>query len=359
LAFNRTTDGRLAADGARFPHGMAWLAEQLHARGLKLGLYAAASLLTCRDFPGSQGHEELDAATFAGWGADLVKLDSCGGVLADGSEAWVHQYSRWSAALNASGRQIVFSCSWPFYYARCVAERGPAACGIDPAVHALAAEICHFWRYDFDLEPTWTGSPGGIKELLAKAATDGYTATLRGITGHGAYNDLDFIVSGCPLQGPCEPGGSHPLPPLSRLEQRTQFSMWCLLASPLIIGSDVRGLDAFALQTLSNPHAIAISQDPLAAQPRVVSGNFSAGSVQAGAWARAMANGDSAVALLNLGDAPTIVRVPLAALGLAGTGARVFDVWTGVAVNCTAAEYAAAVAPHEALLLRLSPLGRP
>jgi alpha-galactosidase len=112
IAENRTASGELTWDTTRFAHGMPWLAEQAHSRGFKLGLYAAASKETCRAYPGSQGYEEVDAKTYAGWGADFVKLDSCGGTLANGTESWVNQYTRWAAAMNATGRQMVFSCSY-------------------------------------------------------------------------------------------------------------------------------------------------------------------------------------------------------------------------------------------------------
>ena len=105
IAEKRTASGELTYDLTRFPHGMKWLADQAHSRQLKLGLYAAASIETCRQFPGSQGYEEVDAKTFAGWGADFAKLDSCGGDLPNGTESWYQQYGRWSDAMNKTGRQ--------------------------------------------------------------------------------------------------------------------------------------------------------------------------------------------------------------------------------------------------------------
>ena len=92
IAEKRTASGELTYDLTRFPHGMKWLADQAHSRQLKLGLYAAASIETCRQSPGSQGYEEVDAKTFAEWGADFAKLDSCGGTLPNGTESWYHQY---------------------------------------------------------------------------------------------------------------------------------------------------------------------------------------------------------------------------------------------------------------------------
>jgi len=270
IARNRTADGKLAADAVRFPHGMAWLAAQLHGAGLKLGLYAAASVVTCRDYPGSQGYEEVDAATFASWGADFAKLDSCpkDGPLAAGAESWYNQYTRWSAALAASGRDIVFSCSWAFYWASCVRTNGAAACGRSPLENNHIASICNMWRYADDLEPTWTDGHTGVYDLLVDAAESPVTAAFRALTGPGAANDPDFLVVGCALDGPCEPGSLRPLPALTQVQQRTQFSMWCVLGAPLIVGSDVRRIDAFALETLGNADAIAINQDARFARPR-------------------------------------------------------------------------------------------
>jgi len=155
IAQNRTPEGKLTSDATRFPHGMKWLIDQAHSKRLKLGLYAAASVKTCRDFPGSQGHEGVDAATFAEWGADFVKLDSCGGTLANGTESWARQYGGWSDAMNSTGKPIVFSCSWPVYFTICAAKFPPsqwaANCGNIPWDNQYIAQKCHMWRYGADL----------------------------------------------------------------------------------------------------------------------------------------------------------------------------------------------------------------
>jgi hypothetical protein len=157
---------------------MKYLADQAHSRQLKLGLYAAASKETCRQYPGSQGYEEVDAATYAGWGADFVKLDSCGGSLPDGPESWANQYTKWSKAMNASGRPMVFSCSWAVYYTICVAKDGADKCGQIPWEDGFISDICHMWRYGDDLAPVWDspsqgyGSGGrGVKDVLQFAST--------------------------------------------------------------------------------------------------------------------------------------------------------------------------------------------
>jgi alpha-galactosidase len=326
LAENRTTDGKLTADTSRFPHGMAWLADQAHERGFKLGLYAAASLKTCRKYPGSQGYEAVDAETFAGFGADFVKLDSCGNwALASGPESWAHQYGKWSRALNATGRQIVFSCSWALYYDVCVEHQGAETCGVVPWKGGKGKagdkhdddirDICHMWRYGADLHPVWAhpepnpgGGGGGVGDII-RFASSSWAADYRTISGRGAVNDPDFLAVGCPTGGPCAPfshaasgSPSHNTDAvlradagLSDVEQRTQMSLWCILAAPLIIGSDVRRLSATALATLSNKLAIAINQDPalnlpfqpawVDVSPPAVSGRE---AVDVVVWARAL-----------------------------------------------------------------------
>jgi alpha-galactosidase len=355
---NRTSDGKLSPNATRFPHGMAWLASQLNDKGgLKLGLYAAASLLTCRGFPGSQGYEEVDAATFASWGASFAKLDTCGGILANGTESWIQQYSRWSAALNATGRQMVFSCSWPGAWAHCVETLGPnATCGASPI--PVMAHICHQWRYDYDDQATWSDANyvpgdtgGGIGDILYKAAVDPIFTAMRAVTGRGAFQDPDFLVVGCPTDGPCFP--NNPVPPgpgMSRVEQRLQFSMWCLLAAPLIVGSDLRIADAFALETLLNADAVSINQDPLVALPRVVTWT---NATLSGVWARTMANGDEAVVLLNLGPDAVQMSVAMADLGF-NAGGTVFNVWSKATTQAKVS-FSALVPSHDALLLRITP----
>ena len=322
LAENRTADGKLTADTGRFPHGMAWLADRAHAQGFKLGLYAAASLETCRKYPGSQGYEAVDAATFAGFGADFVKLDSCGNwALASGPESWANQYGKWSRALNATKRQIVLSCSWALYYDVCVGHQGAETCGVVPWKGTPGdnniRDICHTWRYGADLHPVWAhpepnpgGGGGGVGDII-RFASSSWAAEYRAISGRGAVNDPDFLAVGCPTTGPCAPF-SDPAPNnttvpglfgraatgLSDVEQRTQMSVWCILAAPLIIGSDIRRLSTTALSTLSNKRAIAINQDPamnlpfqpawVAVPPSTVKRNAIA--VDVVVWARALAS---------------------------------------------------------------------
>ena len=361
IAQNRTQQGDITADATRFPHGMKWLAEQAHSRNLKLGLYEAASVETCRQFPGSQGNEERDAATLAGFGADFVKLDSCspqplGGT---GTEAWQNQYLRWSNALKAANPNIIFSCSWPVYYDICVMKHGNSveSCGVAPYVQdtvSLVSTICHQWRYDLDLKPTWTDKGNGlgdiIKKMLAKhtpcdqAGGYNWTQTYRNITGNGAFNDPDFLIVGCATDGPCEPHSMKGLAALSDIEQQTQMTIWCVMSAPLIIGSDVRSLSTAAMATLSNQHAIEINQDPFVRHPfeiAIVQPKAEDGNIVG--WGRRLHKDGKTVALaaVDLRDdvaATDTVRISIALtpslLGVGnGTRVTVRNVW-----NFTTAE---------------------
>merc|ERR1719174_1410596 len=368
IAQNRTADGRLTHDKTRFPHGMAWLAEQAHSRDLKLGLYMAVSKETCRQYPGSQGHIITDANTFAEWGADFVKGDSCSGVLANGTESWARQYGEWADALNATGRQMVFSCSWAVYFTICAAHHPPAQwvsqCGPVPWTDHYIANKCHMWRYGEDLRPNWgSGNPnlkwngaggGGVGDVIAYAASF-WASSFRAVSGVGAFMDPDFLVVGCPTDRPCE-GYSNPetsQSPLTLEEQRTQMAVWCAWGAPLIIGSDIRTISAEALDILNNTAAIAINQDPLAAAPRLVS----SAALGVHVWARLLANGDVAVVMVNLGAKAATTAVDIADL-VCGTCTRsgsVMDVRSGKVTKASQTISRTGVPAHEAVFVRFTP----
>jgi alpha-galactosidase len=368
IAENRTKEGKLAADSSRFPHGMEYLANELHKQNLRLGLYAAASVETCRQFPGSQSYEEVDAATFSSWGADFVKLDSCGGVLPNGKESWVNQYSRWAVALTKSGRDIVFSCSWAVYFTICAAkyprDEWVKECGAIPWENNTIANICNMWRYGDDLRPVWTmdntrfpnpgSGNGGVGDVIEYASTV-FANTYRSIEGPGALNDPDFLVVGCPTDRPCETtsGGGKTVLPLTDVEQRTQMSIWCIWGAPLIIGSDIRNLSKYALETLSNKHAININQDSLVATPKLLLKDLNGRQI----WSRELENGDVAVALLNTGAESQIIKLSIQDIVCIGCKpvVRGIDVWnTEKGSTIYQDNIALMVDSHATILLRLS-----
>ncbi|XP_075369275.1 alpha-galactosidase A isoform X2 [Mycteria americana] len=172
MAPTRDEHGRLQADPKRFPSGIRKLADYVHSKGLKLGIYSDVGNKTCAGFPGSYNHYDLDAQTFASWGVDLLKFDGCNsGTL----ELLAEGYRRMSLALNKTGRSIVYSCEWPFY--------------LRPMQQPNYTEIkqyCNHWRNFFDVYDSWSS----IKSILDWTAL--HQDSIVKIAGPGGWNDPDM-----------------------------------------------------------------------------------------------------------------------------------------------------------------------
>lgn len=225
---------------------------------------------------------------------------------------------------------------------------------------------CHHIPVEDDLIPSWGsgdgsttmngGGSGGVGDVI-EFASSFWASSWRLAAGVGAVLDPDFLAIGCPTDRPCEAGDTHHgHPPLSDMEQRTQMTMWCLLGAPLIIGSDARNLSAAALRTLSNAQAIAVNQDTLMAQPRLISKQPLPG-MGTQVWARDLANGDVAVALVNMHPSTAhSITLNLADIGCAACADAPYEwtnLWTGATGKAQYFLVAASVAPHDAVFLRL------
>lgn len=317
--------GELQADGVRFPSGMAALGDYLHAAGLTFGHYSAASVNTCDGFVGSQGFEELDARTFAGWGVDYLKLDGCAVPRSD-KTYYATGFRRMGAALNASGRPITYSCSWPAYL------------GDDEAGKPFAEMIamgCNLWRNWHDIQC----SSGSLFSIIDHFGD--YAAALAPWAGPGHWHDPDqlLIGAGC----------------LTEDEERTQMAIWSLLAAPLIMGNDPRNVSDAAKGILANPHAIAVNQDPLGRMGARVEASATAPTQR---WWRALENGDVAAGLMNRGPAAADIYLDFGAVGLAGN-VTVFDIWAqGSAGSHVGGFTARAVPVNGTAFYRLSKGGR-
>ncbi len=260
---NSTTQ-RLEADPIRFPSGFAALGSYLHDRGVKFGVYTAISSTTCGGYPGSKGFEQLDADTFSEAGADYIKADGCGD-----PAYYPLGYPALGAALQATGRDIVYSCSWPAYL------------GDDEAAKPFAAFIasgCNLWRNYLDMGPTG-GYAAGVLEHFGN-----YSRALAEWAGPGHFHDADMLLAG--VEGVPED------------LMQSQLALYCILALPLIMGNDLRAVSPRARAMLLNRGALAINQDP-AGRAGV---RLTAGPQQV--WLRPLANGDVAVALYNAGPPP-------------------------------------------------------
>jgi alpha-galactosidase len=240
-ASTRTADGQLQADPTRFPHGIKWLADQLHSMGLKLGIYESVGTTTCEGLPGSFGHYQQDADTFASWGVDFVKFDTCGSVEGTNISA---DYQQMSQDLLATGRPIVYSEELPI-----AANNADSS---DPQylpMISLSSEISNMWRVAPDLYPNFDGTVfGHLTEDLPLAS----------YARPGSWNDLDMLVTGT-----SEFQWTVP-------EEQTQMSIWAELASPLLVSSDLADMSASTKQILSNKAVIAVDQDPLGKQGQLI-----------------------------------------------------------------------------------------
>ena len=221
----RDAHGLLQADPKRFPHGIKYLADYAHSKGLKLGLTAYFGTTTCDGYPGSLYYMITDANTFADWGIDMLQFDGCNGYV-DYTNADT-LYPAMGKALNATGRQIIYSCTWPYY---------TLSYDID---YNEIANNCNMWR-DASVDDSWDSVTHAIERTTsASSAADG--------PGHwGYYGDLiigDFSLSYDQL--------------------KTQMAFWAMLASPLFMSNDLRNISAKSKEILLNKEVIAVSQDPL------------------------------------------------------------------------------------------------
>ncbi len=314
--------GKLVPDPDRFGSGIASLAEFVHGRGLRFGIYSCAGTLTCEELPGSFGHEEADAATFAEWSVDYLKYDNCH--VPDGADG-PELFRRMGAALAASGRDIVYSvCEWGTH---------------EPWRWARAAGA-HLWRTTGDIFDTWDS----IVEIGFDRQAD-----LHPYAGPGGWNDPDMLVVGMNGRGNVARGGC------TETEYRSHFSLWCLLAAPLMIGCDVRDMDAATGAIVLNEEAIAVNQDPLGRQARRVAAT--AGEERVEVWAKPLADGSVAVGLFNLGPRQRDIDVRWESLGLdPAQPGRVRDLWQRADVAQPTEGYAAAVDSHGVALVRIAPV---
>jgi len=322
----RDTAGVPRPDPARFPGGMKKLADELHARGLKFGLYVDAGDRTCGGAPGSRGYEETDARTFASWDVDFLKYDYCHAP--DDRQSAVRLYTAMGRALAATGRPIVFSvCEW--------GQRRPWLWA--------AAAGGHLWRTSYDLIDKWetpTNSNAGNGILTNLDAT----AQVAAYAGPGHWNDPDMLVVG--LHGAGQSGGGG----CADTEYRTQMSMWCLLAAPLITSCDLRSMSKATVDTLTNRAVIAIDQDPLGRQGVRVTRD---GDREV--WAKPLGDGSVAVGLLNRGAQAVRVTAAWPDLGLTGPR-HVRDLWRRADLGIAEGSVQRDMVGHGTALLRLTPV---
>lgn len=290
LQRTRDSAGNLQADPTRFPGGMEALGQYLHGLGLKFGVYNDIGAKTCMGDPGLDVSPAPDAVKdsqlqrdilqmVTRWQIDMLKVDGCNSNVG----AMGTTYPKLGRLLNSTGRQVVYSCSWP-YSLSCEGNFNLPQCFPWPQL----VNTCNTWRpYQDVMDAFNLPGHGGVKQIVEVWAR--YNETLAFASRPGAYNDPDMILAG-------NPG-------LSLAEATIQFGMWAMWSAPLLLGADLRRIDGATRQLLLNADIIAVDQDPagVSATGVVLDRPFKPLFGEVSRWWKPLANGDVAVAFLNLG----------------------------------------------------------
>ena len=310
---NRDAAGNIIADAKTFPSGIKALADYVHSKGLKFGIYSDAGTKTCAGRPGSRGHEYQDALQYAAWGVDYLKYDWCN----TGTENAQAAYSTMRDALEAAGRPIVFSlCEWgsnkPWLWAR---------------------DVGNLWRTTGDISDCWICK----KDQLSWTQILDLQVGLETYASPGHWNDPDMLEVGN--------GG------MTTAEYRSHFSLWCMLAAPLMAGNDLKNMSAEIKEILTNKEVIAIDQDPLGMEGRRVRKNG-----DSEVWGKQMKDGSRAVALLNRGASDADISLSWEDLGYpAHLAAAVRDLWAKKDLGKFTGTFSAKVPSHGVVMLRVTP----
>jgi alpha-galactosidase len=308
----RDSSGSLIVDPTQWPDGMAGLASWLHQQGLQAGIYTDAGNSGCYGSGvGSYGHYQQDVDQFAAWGFDAVKVDFCGA-----GQQWLDQppndprtlYGQFSNAVanNSSGRPMILNvCN--FWTPRQINGTAPSFADSSWDAYSWAPALAQSWRTDTDI-----GGVGNIQfvNVLRNLGHDTGTSSNASQPGiqnaagppsssiaWGHWNDPDYLGPGLGM---------------TDTQAQSQFSMWAMVAAPLILGSDPRSISSTSISMLKNANVIAVDQDPLGVQGYLLSGSGTTAQV----WVKPLASGARAVALFNRGSSPVQITTSASAVGL-------------------------------------------
>ncbi len=297
-------NGHLKANPDTFPNGIKSLADYIHSQGLKLGIYSDRGTDTCQGKAGSHGYEAVDAKDFADWGVDYLKYDNCNIPSFSNTQK---DFQKMRDALTASGRPIVFSiCTWGFL--------------------PWMPEVGNLWRTGGDIHDDWGSMIGAMDNNDLEAS----------YAHPGAWNDPDMLEIG---------NGA-----MTDTEYRTHFSLWAIMAAPLIAGNDVRTMSPETAEILLNQEAIAVDQDPWGLQGVRVADDGQGSNV----YSKVLQGPNSrAVALLNRSNGPTTITVKWADLSIPPGPAFVRDLWAHQDLGDFSDSYSASVPSHGTVLLKV------
>ncbi len=314
---SRDSAGNIVADPVKFPHGIKALADYIHSKGLKFGIYTCAGRNTCAGRPASAGYEWQDARQYAAWGVDYLKEDWCNITTGQNAQA---SYTLMRDALYKAGRPIVFSlCEW--------GSNKP---------WAWAKDVGHLWRTCGDIGNNWSYMEAGNGNAYGGSVIGNLDLQngLEKYAGPGHWNDPDMLEVGN--------GGLTPE------EERSHFSLWCMLAAPLMAGNDLRSMTPATKAILTNKEVIAIDQDPLGRQ------GYRVGIKEdLEVFVKPLQGGDTAICLFNRGDQPKKLSFSWSEYKI-GAGMSIRDLWKHEQQGTTSESFRGMIGRHEVIMLRLA-----
>jgi alpha-galactosidase len=328
MSMERDKDGNLVADPKKFPNGMKAFADYVHSKGMKFGIYNCAGTKTCAGYPGTRGHEYEDARLYASWGVDYLKFDWCNAEGINAREA----YATMSKALKATGRPIVFSlCEW--------GSNRPWVWG---------KNVGQLWRTTGDIGPVFEKDlkKDGWAALSVLSILDRQDS-IRQYAGPGHWNDPDMLEVGNGM---------------SYTEDKAHFSIWCMLAAPLMAGNDLHKMSDQTKDILTNKEIIAIDQDPLGIEGFRYY-YFDGLEI----LVKPLSNNDLAVCFLNRSDHPQNISYEWVAhaildkvsdtnVDFTKTTYKLHDVWAKKDMGTTQKVFRQSIAAHDVIVLKLSKL---
>ena len=323
----RDGNGDLIPDPEKFPNGIKALADYVHEKGFKLGIYSDAAEKTCAGYPGSLGFENQDARLWASWGIDFLKYDYCNAPLFDQAIA-IERYTRMDEALRSSGREFLYSlCEWG-----------------NQAPHLWGRQVGgDMWRVSGDVYDSWVNLQMENWQPLGIDTSIDIAQDVHSYGGPGGWNDLDMLVVG--LKGKGQIAGVG----MSFVEYQTHMSVWVMACSPLMIGCDVRSMDSESASLLMNREVLSVNQDALgipAARVKRI------GSCEV--WTKRLADESTAVAVINRGSRSEEIHVRACDIGLLDTPKLARDLWVGLDIANFKTELPLQVAAHQTILLKVT-----
>ncbi len=328
MAKERDENNNLVPDPKKFPNGMKKVVDYVHSQGLKFGIYNCAGSKTCAGYPGSRGFEYQDAKLYAEWGVDFLKYDWCNSENLNAKGA----YQTMRDALAATGRPILFSiCEW--------GDNDPWKWG---------EEMGHMWRVTGDIINCWDCEVGhGTWSSMGVWPIIRLRKDIRKYSGPGHWNDFDMMEVGNGM---------------SDAEDRVHFTMWCMLASPLIMGNDLRSASKETIKTLTSKEVVAVSQDKLGIQ-----GYRHSNEGDMEIWVKPLDNNEWAVAFINMGEETLQLDYNWAwhpikddlsgrEMLVESNEYQLRDLFAGKKLKTTKTNLQAEIASHDVLLVKLSPV---